>query len=143
MAEPTQASISIYSPYQIYFASFVGGPLAGAWYLAQNYRAIANIPAARRSLVVGCLAVLAMLPLLFVLPKKFPNLVIPIAYSAAFYFFAQQRFVVDSARGIRFGSGWRHWTNVVGVSVFLLVLTLALWVGGLILLDRIFPGRRP
>jgi hypothetical protein len=143
MDEPTRNSITVYSPYQIYVASFIGGPLGGAWFLSRNYRALSNVAAATRSLVVGCIAVIVMLPLIFVLPQKFPNLVIPIAYSAAFYYFAKPRFAVDSARGIRFGNGWRHWVSLIGLAIFWLALTMALWMGCLLLLDRVLPGSRP
>jgi hypothetical protein len=141
--EPARNLISVYSPHQIYVASFVGGPLGGAWFLSRNYRALSNATAATRSLLVGCVAVILILPLTFVLPEKFPNLVIPIAYSFAFYYFANTQFAVDSAQGIRFGKGWRHWTNLIGISIFWLAVTTALWMGGLVLLNRVLPGVRP
>jgi hypothetical protein len=143
MEEPTRSSLRMYSPRQIYVASFVGGPFAGAWFVSRNYRTLSKSTAAFRSIVVGCIAVIAMVPLILVLPEHFPNLVVPIAYSIAFYYFAKPRFVEDSAMGIAFGRGWRHWVTLIGVSILWLALTFALWIGGLVLLDRVLPGTRP
>jgi hypothetical protein len=138
MEEPARSTVSLFSPYQIYIASFLGGPLSGAWFLSQNFRAVSKIGGANRSLVVGGFAVIALFPLTLVLPNKFPNLIVPIAYSAGFYYFAKSRFVVDSGRGIVFGTGWRNWVKVVGFSVFSLGLTLVFWVGAGKLLNRFF-----
>jgi hypothetical protein len=143
MDEQVPASSKVYSPRQIYVASFIGGPLSGGWFLSRNYRAISNSPAAIRSLVAGWAIVVALFPLMFVLPEKIPNYVIPIAYSAGFYYFAKPRFSPDAARGIGIVSGWRQWLKIIGISLCWLALTFALWVGGGILFGQFFPGIHP
>ncbi len=66
---------------QIVAATFLGGPMAGAWLMARNYRTLDDKSAANKALLGGLLATAALIALLAVLPEGMPNGVIPVAYT--------------------------------------------------------------
>jgi hypothetical protein len=125
----------LYSPRQIYAASFLGGPLSGAWLISRNYCMASDAAASRRSIVLGC-----VVTIVWVLPERFPNTVIPIAYSAGFYYFAVSKFGAKNDRNFSFGSGWRWWLKLIGVALCWLALTMAFWIGTSMFVDSVFPG---
>ena len=60
----------LYSPRQIFWATFFGGPFALTWLLARNFNALARPAEARQYSVVGVLASLALLVALVMLPGR-------------------------------------------------------------------------
>jgi hypothetical protein len=120
-------SISLYSPRQIYTGALVGGPLAGAWLISRNFTLLSKSSDCRKTLLVGLVAVAGLFPVLLILPKSFPPVVIPIAYSYPFYYFAERRFIASADSGVTLRKGWRTWLTVIGVGVAWLVLTVILW----------------
>ena len=136
-------SMSLYSPRQIYTAAFLSGPLAGAWFLSRNFHLLSRDSDCRRTLIIGVVVTVALFPLLFVLPKNMPHVVIPIAYSYPFYYFAQRRFAADADRGIGFLKGWQSWLKVIGISLVWLALTLMGWAAAWILTARFLPNALP
>lgn len=134
-------SISLYSPRQIYTGAFLGGPLAGAWLLSRNFHLLAKSADRRNSLLVGIIVAIGLFPLVLVLPKSFPNVVVPIAYSYPFYYFAQRRFTVDG--GIVFRTGWQTWLKIIGISVAWLALTIIIWMAAWMLTAQFLPDVLP
>lgn len=66
---------------QIAGATFLGGPLAGAWLMARNDRALGHADEARKTVIWGLVATAALVALVLVLPEGTPNGVIPVAYT--------------------------------------------------------------
>src|ERR1700678_2439839 len=124
----SSGSMSLYSPRQIYTAAFLGGPLAGAWLLSRNFDLLSKGSDCRKALFVGVVVIIALFPLLLVLPKNFPHMIIPMAYSYPFYYFAQRRFPADGGREISFLKGWQSWLKIIGISLAWLALTMMVWV---------------
>jgi hypothetical protein len=135
--QPDQISRNrVYSIQQISLATFLGSPLAGCWLLSLNYRKFGRPTHAMLSLVGGILATVALLPIAFVLPKWFPNIILPVAYSFG------MRMVAERLQGSllaghtdadgQFGSWW----TVVGISLLSFVIFAGLVVAALLL----FPG---
>lgn len=118
------SEIKIYSPNQILFGSFWGGPVAVVYFLRNNYISLNNDEYAKKTLIVGSLFILALCGILPFLPENFPNMVIPLAYS----FFAKQLSVttqlskeaIENNENHTFESSWK----VLGVGTLALLLFL-------------------
>lgn len=116
----------LYSPGQVAGAAFLGGPLAGCWLMAANYSEFGNEGARRQTLIWGVLGTLAVLGLSLVLPARFPNSVLPVAYALVL------RQAAVGLQGTQFeqhlaAGGQKHsWWRVVGISLVCLVVVLAM-----------------
>jgi hypothetical protein len=139
----SSGSVSLYSPRQIYTAAFLCGPMAGAWLLSRNFDLLSKGSDCRKALFVGAIAMIALFPLILVLPKNFPHMVMPIAYSYPFYYFSQRQFPVDGGRGIIFLKGWRIWLKIIGISLVWLALTIMVWVAAWLLTAQLLPNLLP
>jgi hypothetical protein len=81
---PTQDGLEAkraFSPSQGALGTFLGGPLAGTYYLRANYLALGQPKRAWQATVYGIIASLGILAVLPFLPEKTPNVVIPLAYA--------------------------------------------------------------
>jgi hypothetical protein len=128
-------------------ASFIGGPLAAHWFLSANFTAMAQTQRAGRVLAVGGLILVAMFPVLLVLPSKTPNTVVPILYSIGYYYYsigyyyyyAKTKFGPGVVSGFT-ATGWRAWVNLVGISIACIVLTMITWVLGILGITKLAPN---
>ena len=77
--------ITLYSPGQIAWATFLGAPIAGCVLMAFNYRRFGNSTAANVALFAGLIGTGLLLAIAFVLPESFPNSVLPAAYTFGMY----------------------------------------------------------
>jgi hypothetical protein len=132
--------ISIYSPKQVLAGSFLGGPVAAIYFLRRNFQALGNPDAARKTFwwgIVFNIAVAAVMPLL---PDRFPNYVLPLAYSWAAHGIAASKQLskemIASSPEFSFASNWR----VVGLAIVFLVATVALWFALFLLLAYFHVG---
>jgi hypothetical protein len=80
---PSVPPAALYTPLQVRLASFIGGPFAAIYTLHSNFKRIGLAREGRLTLYWGGAFVLVLLAALPFLPDKFPNLVIPLAYSFA------------------------------------------------------------
>ena len=118
--------IPVYSPTQVAVAAFFGGPIATVYVLWKNFRALDNHAAAKKTLIWGAVFLVAILVALPVLPDKFPNFAIPLAYTIvarqiADKYQMSKRSILDSTSH-DFQSNW----NVLGVCVGFIVLFFAI-----------------
>jgi hypothetical protein len=70
-----------FSPGQGSLGTFLGGPLAGTYYLRANYLAMGQPKRARQATIYGVLVSLGILALLPFLPEQTPNILVPLAYA--------------------------------------------------------------
>jgi hypothetical protein len=126
--------IPVYSPTQVGVSAFVGGPFAVVFTLWKNFIALGERHAATQTLIWGALFNVAVLAVIPVLPDKFPNTAIPIAYTVAAYLMARRyqltKQAIRESEQYRYRSNW----NVFGISVGFMLLFLAviaLWLFGL------------
>jgi hypothetical protein len=82
----------LYSPRQIFLASFIGSPLAASWFAASNHRSLSRGVLARRRLVGGAIATAVLMAIAFVLPERGPKSSFPLLYSPLIYVLAQAWF---------------------------------------------------
>jgi hypothetical protein len=124
----------LYTPPQVGVASFLGGPIAGCLLLASNYAALERPSARIQAIVWGLVATAATLALALVLPERFPNTAIPIAYTAALYNFAkytQDKTYVDHLAAAGRQPYWKVITiGVASLVAVLVVLGAYFWFFG-------------
>jgi hypothetical protein len=134
---PTANARKVFSVGQITLATFLGAPIAGSLLLAWNYRVFQKAGAAFQSIVYGLVSTIILLVIAFLLPEKFPNSVLPIAYCLA------MRQLVSYLQGdaiaghLAVGGDKGSWAVTVVVGIGCLVVLFAL-VFGLLLLYSIF-----
>ena len=126
---PTVTPVSrvpLYTPFQVRIASFIGGPFAAVYTLHRNFKRIGKGREARLTLCWGVGLIVVMVAALPFLPNKFPNMVIPLAYSIGAGSLAASKqlskeAILGSQAYIRC-TGW----NVAAVCVISLVSFLSL-----------------
>jgi hypothetical protein len=128
--------IKLYSPTQVLIAAFIGGPFATVYVIWKNFRSLGNQKAAQEALIWGIVFVAAILISLPILPDKFPNYAIPIAYSVGARFFAEkyqmsrEAIAASDLYGIQ--SGW----NVAGICIGYILAFLAVGFAWMLALDH-------
>lgn len=130
----SQNSIPYYTPSQIMGASFLGSPLAACWFISRNFLYLEDEVSKKKWIYFGILASIGLLIVVYFLPEKFPNNIIPLAYTMGFFQFAKQLDVKISERRkllpeSQKGSTWK----VVGVSLLFLVVIVLVFMGAYML----------
>jgi hypothetical protein len=117
----------MYSPGQATFATFLGGPLGGAWLLALNYQRLAQPGKARATIGVAVLATVAALLVAFALPG--PTSPLAIGLVVAMHWIAKglqgAAYNRHVALGGSVGSSWR----AAGVGLLAAAITFSAIVG--------------
>jgi hypothetical protein len=111
------ADRKLYSVQQITAGTFLGSPMAGALLLAANFRALGQPRQGRNTVLVGIGATIALLALAFLLPDRFPNYVLPLAYTLGMRAAVNQ--MLGSALAAHFGAGGGRGSNwrVAGIAL--------------------------
>ena len=116
-----------YTSGQVGWGAFLGGPLAATYMLKKNFAAIGDRNAERNTFLVGALFTLSLMAILPFLPKNFPNMVIPLAYTLAARQMAKQyegRFDSHPAQ-----SNWKvFFLSVLSLILFLVVAVIYMFV---------------
>jgi len=122
----------IYSPKQIYISAFLGGPFAMVFVLKKNFDALGSKTGSKKTIIWGVIFNLLLFSLLPFLPEKFPNLILPIAYSVAAMQIAEKyqmsKKAISDSQQYGFQSNW----NVFGMSIGFLIATFVIFMLGLI-----------
>jgi hypothetical protein len=117
-----------YTKNEITFGTFLGGPLAGIYFLSQNFGNLGDQASKKKYLLNGTIYSLLFFTLIFIIPEGIMNLVpqylLPAAYTAIMYYlFAQyqekavtERFNTGSLKE----SGWK----VFGISMLALLISV-------------------
>jgi hypothetical protein len=129
---------ALFTPRQIYAASFLGSPIAAAWFISRNFHALSSHDSQKKALWLGVVATVAAMIVAFILPSKTPNVVWPIAYSAAIYFYAEHLFGTAVKSHLQGGGRRGSWWHVVGVSALCFVTLLAMLVGVILTFPNLF-----
>ena len=117
----------VYSEGWIWFASYIGGPLAGCYLMSKNFEALGKDEYAKKSFKIGVIVTgLFFLALVFipqVVMKLIPSYLIPLLYtliiSSYFKKYQSQEIKNYINSGGKKHSGW----NVVGISIVSLIIT--------------------
>jgi hypothetical protein len=134
-SEPTGAispNAKLYTPAQVRVGSFIGGPIAAAYLLWENFRVLDREPEARAALAWGAAFVVFLMALLPFLPTRFPNSLIPLLYSIAAGSVAdkwqlKKQAIADSGR-YQIQSNWRVFRMALLFMIaFILLMSLEIF----------------
>lgn len=129
-------SEAFFTPGQIYVASCLGSPLAAAWFVARNHRALQHPEQVSHVVWLGVVATLMVGAIALALPDTMPRAVWPCLYSVGSYFYAWRIFGADLAHHLAAAGRRGAWWRVVLISFgFFFVL-----FGVLLALAVAFPG---
>ena len=124
---PPEINGNLFSDFQIALATFIGMPIAGSILLAQNYRNLGRVSSAWQTLILGFVSTIVLFIIGFLLPEKFPNFILPMAYTIA------MRQLVKYLQGDEIANQKGSWAVTIGVAIGCLVLIMALVFGAVIL----------
>lgn len=117
----------VFSPKQVFFGSFLGGPVTPVYYLRQNFLALSKLEDARLTLIWGVALNLVIFVTLPILPARFPNYVVPLAYCWLARSIAESRQLskaaIANSTQFEFASNWQ----VTRIALVSLVTTVAAW----------------
>jgi hypothetical protein len=135
------SSGTLYSPRQIYLASFLGSPIAAAWFIHRNFMTLGNESRALRTLGLGFAATVAVLVAGFYLPNRFPNLLLPLAYSFAIYQYALFLFKGAYNKHLTEGGLKGSWWMVIGVSLLAILILIGIVCAIAFAVPSLFAGK--
>ena len=124
----------VYSPRQVAFSAFFGGPLAAVYVLSKNYQALGKKRHAKATIIAGGFLTIFLLGILPFLPEKFPHTLIPIAYVVSATQVAEQLQMSKQAITGSEQYGFRSNYNILGVCAGWLSIFLVIWVIEVVLL---------
>jgi len=118
---------ALFTPLQVGIGTFMGGPLAGTYYLMSNFDVLNKHKEARYSLLGGILLTMVILGLLPIMPERFPNYILPISYAfgAAHLVKIKQltKGKIAKSKNYQFRSNWKAvLVSFLGVVAFFIVL---------------------
>lgn len=87
-------NLKLYSQSAIWVGTFLGGPLAAAYLIKENYKAF-NLPEkGRNALLIGVISTVLLLGILFALPEnlidRIPRQLLPLIYTGIVYFIVER-----------------------------------------------------
>jgi hypothetical protein len=134
IAVPQTGTKPVYSPVQGFLGTFLGGPLAGAYFLRANYLAKGEGKRAMHATIWGLVVTAILLLILPFLPAKTPNYIIPITYSVAVRLIIEKlqftKAQIAASNHFSFHSNRR----VVGIALACLAIFIVLVLGGFVFL---------
>lgn len=119
---PSAPDAPLYTPNQVATATFLASAIAGGWLMAANFRAIGQPFKARNSVWIGIGVTLATIALGFLLPDRFPNVVLPIGVAFGIRALAERHFAALLAGLTGDGGEVRSWWRVVGISLLVIAI---------------------
>lgn len=131
----------VYTLWHIILGSYLGGPLAATYFIAQNFKALGDEQSSKKTWQIGIAITILIFAGLFFLPVDFvdtqPNSLVPILYTVlvAVYFNKKQKDQVEEyiKNGNPKASGWKTF----GMSLLWLVVTILGVVSSALIVDQI------
>ena len=134
MPEFAQAIESIVSQRKVYksnairVGTFLGGPLAAGYLIAENYKAFNEDAKAKKAWIYAIAATLLLLTGVFFIPAQGngPKIIIPLIYSWITFYIVQNLQGKRIDWYIEAGGGTQSWWRVIGVGLIGAVITVIL-----------------
>lgn len=126
----------LYKEGSISIAAFLAGPLAGGYLMAENFRSLGK-PVAARITIIGTIAFILLLLLISVFPiaDKIPNILFSVLYALTASFITRKFQHSGIQQHLSLGGAMYSGSRVFLIGIICLVLTIAILIGGLYLLD--------
>lgn len=130
----------LYKMSAVSLATFLGTPLAGAWIMVRNLRALGRVAEIRRVWGIGVVLVILVAVLGVVLPDGVPSSIFVVAQVVSMQAFARQTFEpavrAHEAAGRPMHSNWRA-AGVAALFLFGFVAVIVAVVGLLLVIEAV------
>jgi hypothetical protein len=145
LAAPNAAAKSyrLYSPVHVGWATFLGSPIAGCILMAINYWRLGELKSGRLAIVCGFVVSCCLFAVGFLLPERFPNSVLPLAFTWGMYGIAKSLQGDSFERHLEGGGQKASAWLATGVGLLCLVGVLVLLFGIVIVLEAMNPDLLP
>jgi len=117
----------IYKSNAIRVATFLGGPLAGGYFIAENFKAFNEPEKAKKTWIYTILTTIVIFAIAFAIPgnSRSGEYFIPLLYSWAAYYLVQHYQGAEIAAHVNAGGQFYNWGRVVVVTLIGFVTVLA------------------
>ncbi|OUL63623.1 hypothetical protein [Flavobacterium sp. AJR] len=121
---PTQ---KIYKDRAIWVGTFLGGPLAAGYLIAENFKAFNDTKKAKTTWIIAIIATIAIFGGAFLIPEdvKVPNQIIPLIYTGIAFYFVQHFQGQKINEHINSGGSFFGWWRTIGISFIALLITFS------------------
>lgn len=123
----TQTSTEkIYKDRAIWVGTFLGGPLAAGYLIAENFKVFNEFDNAKKTWMYAILTTIVVFGGIFLIPDtvKIPNQVIPLIYTAIAYYLVQHFQGQKINAHIDAGGQLHSWWRTIGVGIIALAITI-------------------
>lgn len=116
----------IYKDRAIWVGTFLGGPLAAGYFIAENFKAFNDSDKAKKTWIYTIIATIVVFGGVFLIPDnvKIPNQIIPIIYTAIAYYLVQHFQGQNISTHINEGGQIHSWWRTITVGIIGLVITI-------------------
>lgn len=111
-------------------ATFFGTPLAGAWVMMQNLKALGRFDEVRKAWMMGLGFTIGIFVIGYFLPDNISGTPMAIASVVGMHQFAKQTFGASLEQHLAGGGQWRSNWRAFGVSLLILAAVMAVVFGG-------------
>ena len=127
-APPIALNAPIYNARHVRLGTFLGGPLIGGYFIAENYKVFGEYKKAKTTWIYTIAATIIRFSSIFLIPETahMPNYIIPIAYCWIAYYLVEH-FQGDQINAYAAtGQVFFGWGRVVLIGIIGLAITIAL-----------------
>lgn len=124
--EPSVTARKVYKDRAIWLGTFLGGPLAAGYLIAENFKTFNENEKATKTWILAILATIAIFGGVYLIPEnvKIPNQLIPLIYTGIAYFLVQHFQGQNINDHINSGGEIFGWWRTILVSIIGLALTI-------------------
>ena len=132
----------IYKDKAIWVGTFLGGPLAAGYLIAENFKAFNDTDKAKKTWIYAIIATIIIIGGVFMIPDnvKIPNQIIPLIYTAIAYYLVQHFQGQNISTHISSGGQLFSWWRTIAVGIIGLAITMIPIFGFALLSDSIDNG---
>lgn len=114
----------IYKDRAIWVGTFLGGPLAAGYMIAENFKTFNDIDKAKKTWIYTIIATIVIFGGIFLIPDnvKIPNHVIPLIYTAIAYYLVQHYQGNNISTHLSLGGPLHSWWRTIAVGIIGLVV---------------------
>jgi hypothetical protein len=129
----------IYKNKAIWVGTFLGGPLAAGYLIAENFKAFNDTDKAKKTWIYAIITTIIIFGSVFMIPDnvKIPNQIIPIIYTAIAYYLVQHFQGQNISTHISSGGQLFSWWRTIAVAIIGLTITTIPILGFVLISDSI------
>ncbi|MBT2564879.1 hypothetical protein J7E50_24660 [Pedobacter sp. ISL-68] len=127
----------LYKDRAIWVGTFLGGPLAAGYLIAENFKTFNEFDKAKKTWIYAIIATIVVFGGVFLIPEnvKIPNQIIPLIYTAIAYYLVKHFQGQKITSHINSGRQLHSWWRTIGVGVIGLTITVIPIFGFALLID--------